>query len=207
MKQWKRVLSKIPRRLRQQYGFKTHMQERPSGMPRAEWAGVWAAQHAVKWPVGDRVALGARVLPHCNYPPKVSPRVAYRIGKGQKTAVSDADFLQTYEWRQLRMVVLTKRGARCECCGASPKDGVTVINVDHIKPRRLFPALALVESNLQILCAPCNHGKGNWNQTDWRDPATVASPRLVQKPKPTDIDMTDEQACRIWNTWMRSDTA
>jgi len=69
------------------------------------------------------------------------------------------------------MKVLTKRGARCECCGASPKDGVTIINVDHIKPRRDFPELALVESNLQVLCDACNHGKGNWDQTDWRTPA------------------------------------
>jgi 5-methylcytosine-specific restriction endonuclease McrA len=81
------------------------------------------------------------------------------------------DFLQTYEWRRLRMVVLTKRGNRCECCGASPSDGHTVLNVDHIKPRKLFPNLALDESNLQVLCAVCNHGKGNWDQTDWRSKA------------------------------------
>jgi hypothetical protein len=76
-------------------------------------------------------------------------------------------FLESYEWRRLRMQVLTKRGARCECCGATPRDGVRM-NVDHIKPRRYFPELALVESNLQILCDACNHGKGNWDQTDWR---------------------------------------
>jgi hypothetical protein len=79
------------------------------------------------------------------------------------------EFLQTYEWRRLRMVVLKKRGARCECCGASPRsDKECVINVDHIKPRRLFPALALEETNLQVMCNTCNHGKGNWDQTDWR---------------------------------------
>lgn len=77
-------------------------------------------------------------------------------------------FLATYEWRRLRMVVLSKRGNRCECCGASPTDGHTVLHVDHVKPRKLFPHLALTESNLQILCSACNHGKGNWDQTDWR---------------------------------------
>lgn len=80
-------------------------------------------------------------------------------------------FLNTYEWRKLRMVVLKKRGPRCECCGATPSDGKTVIHVDHIKPRRKFPELALVESNLQVLCHECNHGKGNWDETDWRVPA------------------------------------
>ena len=29
-------------------------------------------------------------------------------------------------------------------------------------------ALALVTSNLQILCSLCNKGKSNWDQTDWR---------------------------------------
>lgn len=96
-------------------------------------------------------------------------------------AVATNDFLQSFQWRQLRMVVLKKRGARCECCGASPMDGQTVINVDHVKPRKLFPKLALEESNLQVLCGPCNHGKGNWDQTDWRT-VDAPKPRLVRKP-------------------------
>lgn len=100
-------------------------------------------------------------------------------------------FLQSYEWRRLRMVVLTKRGARCECCGATPADGVRM-NVDHIKPRRLFPELALTESNLQVLCDVCNHGKGNWDQTDWRQAPTTPA-------KTVDVDMSLDQACRVWN--------
>lgn len=93
-------------------------------------------------------------------------------------AVARVDFLQSYEWRALRMRVLTKRGAICECCGSTPKDGIR-INVDHIKPRKLFPELALDEANLQVLCDVCNHGKGNWDQTDWR--ADPMRPRLVRK--------------------------
>lgn len=97
--------------------------------------------------------------------------------------VTSREFLDTYAWRSLRMRVLTKRGARCECCGASPKDGI-VINVDHIKPRMKFPELALEESNLQVLCDVCNHGKGNWDQTDWRADAPEVvdpmRPRLVK---------------------------
>lgn len=75
--------------------------------------------------------------------------------------------LLTYGWRALRMVVLKERGARCECCGSTPRDGIKV-HVDHIKPRKFFPELALDKDNLQILCEVCNHGKGNWDQTDWR---------------------------------------
>jgi 5-methylcytosine-specific restriction endonuclease McrA len=45
-------------------------------------------------------------------------------------------------------------------CGCTPKDP-TKTNVDHIKPRRRYPELALEFSNLQILCNRCNKQKGN----------------------------------------------
>lgn len=77
------------------------------------------------------------------------------------------EFLMTYEWRKLRMEAIKKYGNSCQCCGASPKTGA-ILNVDHIKPRKHFPHLALDIDNLQILCSDCNHGKGNWDQTDWR---------------------------------------
>lgn len=77
------------------------------------------------------------------------------------------DFLRSYEWRVLRFAVLAEVGARCQCCGASAATGA-VINVDHIKPRKTHPELALVKGNLQVLCDACNHGKGNWSTKDWR---------------------------------------
>lgn len=78
-------------------------------------------------------------------------------------------FLSSYEWRRIRLVVLKRDGRRCACCGASPETGA-VMHVDHIKPRKLFPHLALDPDNLQVLCAACNHGKGNWDMTDFRAP-------------------------------------
>lgn len=96
---------------------------------------------------------------------------------------SDA-FLSGYAWRVLRMRVLTKFGARCQCCGATARDGVR-IHVDHIKPRRKYPDLALVESNLQVLCEVCNHGKGNWDESDWRpDDYTDHAPCWTPPTKP-----------------------
>jgi 5-methylcytosine-specific restriction endonuclease McrA len=83
--------------------------------------------------------------------------------------VASDDFLSSFAWRKARMQVLKRDGTRCACCGTSPEHGA-VMNVDHIKPRRLFPHLALDLDNLQVLCAECNHGKGNWDQTDWREP-------------------------------------
>lgn len=88
------------------------------------------------------------------------------INLKEKFAQSN-EFLQSYEWRTVRMQALIKYGRKCQCCGASPSDGA-VMNVDHIKPRKTHPELALTLNNLQILCHECNHGKGNWDQTDWR---------------------------------------
>jgi hypothetical protein len=88
-------------------------------------------------------------------------------------------FLETFEWRRARMKALKRYGARCQCCGASPMTGA-VMNVDHIKPRKLFPHLALSLDNLQVLCHDCNHGKGNWDMTDWRQEAETLELRDVQ---------------------------
>ena len=90
-----------------------------------------------------------------------------RVVKVAGIDVTTTAFLDTYEWRKVRMQALKLYSPRCMCCGATPATGA-VMNVDHIKPRKLFPSLALDVKNLQILCHECNHGKGNWDQTDWR---------------------------------------
>lgn len=76
------------------------------------------------------------------------------------------DFLMSFEWRKLRLETLRRYGAKCQCCGATPATGA-VMNVDHIKPRKRRPDLALDPENLQVLCADCNHGKGN-QEVDFR---------------------------------------
>lgn len=98
---------------------------------------------------------------------KVATPKAKPVTLGTDTDVRSTEFLSTYAWRKVRMEALKKYGPVCQCCGASPASGA-VMNVDHIKPRKLFPELALDLDNLQILCNPCNHGKGNWDDTDWR---------------------------------------
>lgn len=85
----------------------------------------------------------------------------------QPANVAGQEFLESYAWRRLRMIALKRFGTKCMCCGACPESG-SAVNVDHIKPRKLFPHLALDLGNLQVLCHECNHGKGNWDMTDWR---------------------------------------
>ncbi len=93
-------------------------------------------------------------------------------GNRKKKKAKEVDFYSSMRWRQLRYVVLKKRGAKCECCGATPDHG-KLMHVDHIKPRSLFPELELDENNLQVLCEECNIGKSNLDQTDWRGEATL----------------------------------
>lgn len=101
--------------------------------------------------------------------PRLGKRPKLKKAKkvGQR-ATRRRSFYSSREWRELRYDVLVARGARCECCGASPKTGA-VMNVDHIVPvsraweRRLDP------NNLQILCGSCNAGKGARSTEDWRN--------------------------------------
>jgi len=85
----------------------------------------------------------------------------------RKPNAEDAAFLQSKAWKRLRLQALKLHGSKCQACGATPANGA-VLNVDHIKPRLLFPSLALSIDNLQVLCSDCNEGKGNWDMTDFR---------------------------------------
>lgn len=87
----------------------------------------------------------------------------------KRPKIKRGSFYQTAEWKVLRYAVLVQRGARCECCGASPRDGA-VMNVDHIVPVSKAWDRRLDATNLQILCGSCNWGKGASDQTDWREP-------------------------------------
>jgi len=77
------------------------------------------------------------------------------------------DFYESREWLDLRYRVLQKAAGSCKLCGCRATAD-NPIQVDHIKPRSLHPELALVESNMQVLCQSCNKGKSNKDDTDWR---------------------------------------
>lgn len=107
------------------------------------------------------------------------PYTSYPAGSGKShspTKDTKETFYKSWEWRTLRMEVLKDRGARCECCGATPShndmNGKPVkICVDHIKPLSKHWGMRLNKTNLQILCDECNQGKGAWDETDWRSDA------------------------------------
>ena len=97
---------------------------------------------------------------------KISSRERKKLNRDE--FINSREFLESVEWRAIRYDALKRNNGCCELCGASKNDGV-VLNVDHIKPRKHHPELALDINNLQVLCAACNHGKGNRDDTDWRN--------------------------------------
>jgi len=86
--------------------------------------------------------------------------------KKKKTVVVN-NFYKTERWIKLRYQALKLSNGKCELCGVS--GNIAVLNVDHIKPRGRYPEFRYKLSNLQVLCATCNHGKGWKDETDWRD--------------------------------------
>ena len=87
-------------------------------------------------------------------------------------------FYDSSEWKRVRYDALINANGNCQCCGAGPERGA-ILNVDHIKPLKKYPQLALSLENLQVLCARCNEGKGNRDQTDWRKPTIDIALDLV----------------------------
>lgn len=81
--------------------------------------------------------------------------------------MSAEEFYKSKKWKELRYIALSNSEGRCNLCGASAKDGVT-LHVDHIKPRSKFPELAYDLDNLQVACEFCNMGKSNYDSKDWR---------------------------------------
>jgi len=69
-------------------------------------------------------------------------------------------FIRSKEWKALRLKALELYGLVCIKCGRDNSREYP-INVDHIKPRKFFPELALDITNLQPMCGPCNKKKGN----------------------------------------------
>ena len=76
-------------------------------------------------------------------------------------------FLLSPEWKELRQEAIKKYGSSCLRCGRKDGPGYP-INIDHIKPRKFYPQLALDITNLQPLCHTCNKNKGNGKPVDYR---------------------------------------
>lgn len=81
----------------------------------------------------------------------------------RNSRLTQKGFYQSWEWKKARYETILRYGNKCMCCGFEGS-----IVVDHIKPLRLYPELALDLENLQVLCRDCNMGKSYDDETDFR---------------------------------------
>ena len=87
-------------------------------------------------------------------------------------------FYDRPEWKELRYKALSKSDGKCIVCGRGKPDGAK-LQVDHIKPKSIWPEYALDLDNLQVMCSECNLGKSNKCEKDWR-PAAITYSELCK---------------------------
>lgn len=88
----------------------------------------------------------------------------FRQQSRARAEVYGDSFYSSPKWIALRYETFQTQGRICACCGETRGQ----IHIDHIKPRSKYPELSLDPNNLQVLCEACNIGKGNRDETDWR---------------------------------------
>lgn len=107
--------------------------------------------------------------------------------KDRRTVPTDEqirDFYKSYQWRRLRYETIKRWGGLCQCCGARGGAGGKRLQGDHIKSLRYYWELRLDPDNIQVLCDECNHGKGAWDETDWRPQSSVARKIPLRRSAP-----------------------
>lgn len=76
--------------------------------------------------------------------------------KPEAKSTKGKDFYNSLSWKRLRyQFLMLSENKECKNCGSSKN-----LQVDHIVPRSIDPSRSLDQTNLQILCADCNFGKG-----------------------------------------------
>ena len=68
----------------------------------------------------------------------------------------------------IKSEVRSKHGMICAGCGCKIRFTIQR-HVDHIKPKKLYPELEFLYTNLQVLCRPCNAHKSAYDGDDWKE--------------------------------------
>jgi 5-methylcytosine-specific restriction endonuclease McrA len=80
----------------------------------------------------------------------------------ERTIEEAHDFYLSAEWKQCKQTFKQGKPLVCAACQDDLSgENYHRLNVDHIKPLRLFWELRTDMNNLQILCVDCNYIKGN----------------------------------------------
>lgn len=104
------------------------------------------------------------------FPPRQPKKARKKSNpKKKKKRVHREKRFSKNRWQEVRyefLKTMKVRGLKreCACCGNRHCE----MHVDHIKPKSKYPELMYDLNNLQLLCAECNLGKGNRDETDFR---------------------------------------
>ncbi|MDW0112217.1 HNH endonuclease [Sporosarcina saromensis] len=96
-------------------------------------------------------------------------------------------FYKSKEWRELRKLAMKRDNYECQHCKLEGKVTTretinkhgrkTKMDVNHIKPVKLFPHLALSLSNTEYLCVYCH------NIADGKDEMIKKEPKFVNEER------------------------
>lgn len=141
-----------------------------AGMPCIDGTRLRDKVHAVRVDAAEnwvRVMIAAVKAVSEPTPPNKTVRSNRSKSKASKKTA--ADFYSSWEWKEARFAAFKSCGRKCLCCGWSPdQGGANHLVVDHIKPMRKHPHLALDRGNHQVLCNDCNMGKSYKHCDDFR---------------------------------------
>ncbi|MDO3515186.1 HNH endonuclease signature motif containing protein [Ralstonia pseudosolanacearum] len=153
-----------------------------------EWGGVYG-----RWRRGEPLrASGLRVL---RWRAELERRERRKVELRQRHDLNphlilDRDFRREFEDldidAEIYAEVIAASGNRCAACGRqfSQRRRKPLLHIDHIRPRKLYPHLLYVRSNLQVLCRSCNSHKSAYDGDDWRD-VVAARRRATNKKRRT----------------------
>lgn len=75
-----------------------------------------------------------------------------------------------------------EHGMICAGCGCKIRFTIQR-HVDHIKPKKLYPELEFLYTNLQVLCRPCNAHKSSYDGDDWKEVVAERKRQTAKKPR------------------------
>lgn len=112
----------------------------------------------------------------------VSPKLLNYILTGQLMK-----FYKSKEWRALRLIAMKRDNFECQHCKRNGKVTTrntinkygkpTKMDVNHIKPIKTHPHLALTLDNLEYLCVDCH------NIADGKDEMIKKEPKFVNEER------------------------
>ena len=78
-------------------------------------------------------------------------------------------FTDTPEYNIFRLKILARDNYACQKCGIRGAKGIRpILEIHHIKPRSIYPELAMEENNVQTLCKECHKKTDSYLKNKFR---------------------------------------